>query len=110
MKKFFIVLLAAGFLLGCSQSDQAANDSPAENKVAMEKPSETKTISVGVEGMTCQGCVSSIETAIAAVDGVVDQKVNLEGRSASITFDPSQTDAEKLAKVIGDAGYTVSVN
>ncbi len=110
MKKIFIILLAAGFMLSCSQSEQAGADSEPDNKVAMEKPSETKTISVGVEGMTCQGCVSSIETAIAAVDGVVDQKVNLKSNSASITFDPAQTDAKKLAEVIGDAGYTVSVN
>lgn len=110
MKKFLIVLLTAGFIFGCSQSDQAEVEKTVDTKVAMEKSSETKTISVGVEGMTCQGCASSIETAIAAVDGVVDQKVNLEANSASITFDPSQTDAEKLAKVIRDAGYTVSVN
>lgn len=106
MKNIFMLIIAGVFLMsvGCSKSEDVSA------KTVAEVPAKTQIIEVGVEGMTCQGCVSSIETAIAAVDGVVEQKVNLEANSASITFDPSRTDAEKLAKVIGDAGYTVSVN
>ncbi|MGH1366388.1 MAG: heavy-metal-associated domain-containing protein [Calditrichia bacterium] len=106
MKNIMMLMIASFFLVsaGCSKSEDVSA------KAVAEVPSKTQTIAVGVEGMTCQGCASSIETAIAAVDGVVEQKVNLEANSASITFDPSRTDTEKLVKVIGDAGYTVSVN
>ena len=57
-----------------------------------------------VDGMTCAACVAQIERSLAAVDGVIEARVNYASGRASVACRDSVNDAELQAAVIG-AGY-----
>ncbi|MBI3205577.1 MAG: cadmium-translocating P-type ATPase [Myxococcales bacterium] len=66
----------------------------------------TRTLEVGVQGMTCAACVARVERALKKQPGVTAASVNLSTERASIQYEPGQTSRERLEGAIVDAGYT----
>ena len=60
-----------------------------------------------VTGMSCGGCVSTIEGALKAVPGVANAKVSLANHEATVQFSQRQTSHELLQSAIEKAGYGV---
>ena len=58
-----------------------------------------------VTGMTCAGCVASVERAIATSPGVLHASVNLATEKATIVLDPGVTTLPRLAEAVRSAGY-----
>ena len=48
-------------------------------------------ITMPVKGMSCAGCVSRVERALSAVDGVSNAEVNLATKRATVSYDPDAT-------------------
>ena len=67
-----------------------------------------QTISLGIEGMTCNGCVASVTKILQGVQGVDGVEVTLTPSRARVTFDPTVANAERLKVAIEEAGYAVS--
>ena len=65
------------------------------------------TETITVKGMTCDGCVNSVTKALKNVEGVQDAKVDLQGQSATVTFDDGKTSVSALKEAVEDAGYDV---
>src|SRR5687768_12445883 len=65
----------------------------------------TAEASFAVSGMTCASCVAHVEKAARVVPGVQASQVNLARGRAVVQFNPSQTDPERIAEAITDAGY-----
>ncbi|WLP93845.1 heavy-metal-associated domain-containing protein [Psychrobacter sp. M13] len=64
---------------------------------------------INIEGMTCGGCVASVHTATADIDGLDNISIELANNQATVTFDDSKTSAEKIAAAIDEAGFDASV-
>ena len=62
---------------------------------------------IGIDGMTCNGCVKSVTRALQQVTGVQNVTVSLVDQRAEIDFDASQTDIAALREAIEDAGFDV---
>lgn len=60
---------------------------------------------IKIEGMTCGHCVSSVDTALKAVEGVTSVKVDLEENKA--TVEAEGVSDEKLKDAIEDIGFDV---
>jgi Cu+-exporting ATPase len=58
-----------------------------------------------IKGMTCAGCVRTVETALTKSPGVHAARVNLSTEQAVVDYDPAQTSPGELAKVVAAAGY-----
>ncbi|MCX2561055.1 heavy-metal-associated domain-containing protein [Acetobacter farinalis] len=67
----------------------------------------TTETSFMVEGMTCEGCVSSIKRALAAVDGVEAVDVTLATGDVKIVYDPARAGISSLQNAILGAGFDV---
>ena len=65
------------------------------------------TETLKVTGMSCGGCVSTIEDALKAVPGVSSAKVSLANHEATVQFSEGQTSHEQLQSAIEKAGYGV---
>ena len=76
-------------------SKQTANEEKGET--TMEKV-------ISIEGMACMHCVKHVQEALAAVPGVQEVTVDLEGKSATVSVDGSVTDAA-LKAAVDEAGY-----
>ena len=69
-------------------------------------PGATKTV-LGIAGMYCGSCVTTIEHALRKTPGVFDASVNLATEQAHIEYQPGLVDLAGLTRVIEDTGYQV---
>lgn len=51
-------------------------------------------------GMTCAGCEVAVKIAARSIDGVTDVKASYAKKNAEVTYDPSKTNPNAIAKVI----------
>ncbi|MBU5617821.1 cation transporter [Psychrobacter sp. TAE2020] len=64
---------------------------------------------INIDGMTCGGCVASVHTATADIDGLNTISIELADNLATVSFEDSKTSAEKIAAAIDDAGFDATV-
>lgn len=60
-----------------------------------------------IEGMHCGHCVEVVEEALAEVDDLSVEQVDIG--TAQVSYDPYQISEDQLAAVIDDAGYELNV-
>ena len=66
-------------------------------------------IEIGVQGMTCGGCVSAVTRVLQGVSGVAAVQVDLARAVAAVEFDPAQQSSAALCQAIEQAGFSASV-
>ncbi|MBL8629251.1 MAG: heavy-metal-associated domain-containing protein [Rhodospirillaceae bacterium] len=64
-------------------------------------------ITIPVEGMTCGGCVKSVERALGNQAGVSSAKASLEGKNVAVEFDAAAISKAQLEAAIQKAGFSV---
>lgn len=60
-----------------------------------------------IKGMHCASCAGKIEKSIKGVAGVTDAFVNIASEKASVSFDETQADPEKIKQAVRATGYDV---
>ncbi|MEQ1591735.1 MAG: heavy-metal-associated domain-containing protein [Thiobacillaceae bacterium] len=63
---------------------------------------------LSVTGMTCGGCVKSVNTVLSALPGVQDVDVSLEKAQARVTYDDTRLQRQALVQAVVDAGFGIS--
>jgi len=63
------------------------------------------TLELNVEGMTCDGCVRSIERKLSKVAGVESARVSLGTGKATVEYDDSRANADQLIGAVEQIGY-----
>ena len=66
---------------------------------------EIEVINLDLQGMTCAGCVSSVEKALGGVDGVELAEVNFALNRASVHYDPEIANPAKLESAVEAVGF-----
>lgn len=64
-----------------------------------------RTVTLGVENMTCATCPYIVKETLAAVPGVTEVEVSAEDNTASVTFEDTQTDVPALTAATAASGY-----
>ena len=65
-----------------------------------------RTLTLLVEGMSCEHCASSVTEALESVEGVAAANVDLEAAEAELTLN-ADISRERLAIAVEEAGYDV---
>jgi copper ion binding protein len=65
------------------------------------------SVELQVDGMTCQGCVRSIELKLAEVQGVEYAHVNLGAGKATVKYDDTQASVDQLIGAVEEIGFHV---
>lgn len=65
-------------------------------------------IQLTVTGMTCGGCVASVQKVLSALPGVQTVEVTLTPGQARVVYDPARVDRDALIKAVVDAGFGAS--
>ena len=68
-----------------------------------------QTVTLDVKNMTCAVCPITVRKALEKVTGVASVKVDLDTKTATVTFDPDKADATALINATAKAGYPASV-
>jgi copper chaperone CopZ len=87
-----VVVLAGGTaVMACDGDAKEAKTEQAELAAGQVR------VAVPVSGMTCGGCCTKVETAVAELDGVVDVKADYKKGVATIVY---EEDKIELASII----------
>ena len=68
----------------------------------------TRTVCVGVEGMTCNSCVKLIESTVGSMEGIVNISVSLEKKEAIVEYDQTVLNDDVVRNTIDDMGFEVT--
>jgi copper chaperone len=99
--------LIGGFVFQFAKIGEAKTEQTKPGNVK-ENASEDKNASsrsFDVEGMTCQGCVDTLTSALKAIPGVRSAKVSLEDKKAVVEADEAAVSSDKILETIKTAGY-----
>ncbi|OGU24599.1 MAG: hypothetical protein A2580_11135 [Hydrogenophilales bacterium RIFOXYD1_FULL_62_11] len=66
------------------------------------------TIQFTVTGMTCGGCVNSVQNVLTALPGVQSVSVTLDPGQAKVVYDPDRIAPATLMQTVIDAGFGVT--
>jgi copper chaperone len=64
-----------------------------------------QTVELKVQGMTCQGCVSSVTRTLSSVPGVQKVDVSLADSRATVTYDPAKAGPADFKRAVENAGF-----
>ena len=67
---------------------------------------KSKTSFFKVSGMTCQACVSTIESYVGSEEGIESISVTLLTEQAQVTFDAKKLTAKQVAELFDDIGFS----
>ncbi|MEO8535181.1 MAG: heavy metal-associated domain-containing protein [Flavobacterium sp.] len=102
--------IAGLVLVGCKKTEsEKIIPVTAETKVPKEPvviaAENVQTASFNIEGMTCAvGCAKTIEEELSNLDGVEKAAVDFDKKTATVTFDKTIQNPEKLTKVVQETG------
>jgi copper chaperone len=67
---------------------------------------ETRILKVG--GMDCGGCETSIQNALARLEGVSSSLASFSEGTVEVRFDPGLVSEADISRAIEDAGYELA--
>lgn len=70
----------------------------------------TQQITLPIRGMTCVGCVASIQLALDDLPGIHEVEVDLPTKQARVTYDPTIVTQSQMVEAVAEAGYQVEEN
>lgn len=90
-----VALVIAGGVVLRTQSPK--QDAGGATPVAA---AQAQVVTLSVPEMDCAGCAVGVKVAAGKIDGVHDVRVDLEARTAVVSFDPAKTSPEAIAEAI----------
>jgi len=70
---------------------------------------QTRTVEIGIEGMSCEACAIPLREALVKVPHVLDARVSYDEGIATLTVDATEAPAkETLNQTVSGLGYTMS--
>ena len=107
-KKFLgMVTVLAGLLLAFPYYSDAFFPNQQNQEVVYVQESQVETVTFIIEGMTCAGCEATVENAASSVEGVLIVDASYDTGKATIKYDRSKADHEKIIDAIDKTGFTV---
>jgi len=109
MKKLFVVFISANVLLSCSNEQPLKAEEKVESSAipTFDKPvvDPTKLLTIQIGGMSCEmGCGGAIRKELYATNAVdeitYDFKMGRDFNEATISFDDSKINDEKIIEII----------
>jgi copper chaperone len=65
-------------------------------------------VTITIEGMSCEHCVKAVTDAAVALPSVSDVSVDLQGGTASMTYNPAEISLDAIKEAIEDQGYDIA--
>jgi Cu+-exporting ATPase len=69
----------------------------------------TNKLLLGIEGMTCSSCTSTVTNALEGLIGVSHVAVSLTTNTATLEYDPTVVKSSTIVKEIEDVGFDVQI-
>ena len=93
-----LVILTLG---ACSQPEQQKE----ETVKGQTQSEELATLTIPIEGMTCNACVASIKEKLNSMEGLEEVEVSLEHRTATVFYEEGTITPGQIQGAINEIGY-----
>lgn len=103
-RKTILVAAMAG-ASALAATHHVAGQANAEGATA---PAPT-VVALHVEGMTCPSCKVAVRTALKRLDGVLDARVDVAAKRATVDYDPTKLTPQQLVDAVNRLGYQTSL-
>ncbi|MEE9267598.1 MAG: cation transporter [Gammaproteobacteria bacterium] len=108
-----VSLLAVGLFVANSNilapvSSRASATAVAPSDLALAQVN-VETATLKVDGLWCPSCSYIVRSVLMEVPGVLDAKVSMFAKTATVTYDPTQTEVEALVAATTDYGFPSAV-
>ena len=70
---------------------------------------DSSTVTLHIEGMTCGGCVIGVRKVLERLDGVLKADVSYEKQRAVVTYDPTKVSVDQMIAAIKTLKYKATV-
>jgi len=70
--------------------------------------SELITVTIPVEGMTCEGCNSAVQNAVGKLNGVKAVQANYKTGETKVAFDVRKVTTKEIINSINDIGFSAN--
>jgi mercuric ion binding protein len=106
IKSLVALLLLTLIFVGCKEkTEDTVSDAAKETSAPKVKKeiaaANLQTASFTIKGMTCAvGCAKTIQEELNGLDGVKTATVDFEKELATVSFDKTVLDSEKITKVV----------
>jgi copper chaperone CopZ len=104
LRIFLLIALVLVYSCKSSTPTEETMDSPAS---AALDSSKLVNLEIEVQGMTCTGCETTIETGILALPGIAGADANFVTGKTLVKADTSVTNTAGIKAAIEARGYTV---
>lgn len=78
-----------------------------KKEVVIVNALDVQTVTFDVEGMTCNGCASHVETEVNKLSGIVKVEASYEEATAKVEFDQTKVSLAQIEEAINGTGYKV---
>jgi copper chaperone CopZ len=102
IRNTFLAIMIATAMLGCNNAPKQDTASAKASKVQINK-----TITLAVEGMTCEGCENTVKESVEKLPGIASATASFKDKTAVVAFDSTLTKTDDISKAITDVGYEV---
>jgi copper chaperone CopZ len=86
-------------------ASSGANEAVKPGAPASTPSVKLATVTIQIEGMTCEGCAVSVRQALVQRRGVKAVEVSFEKKRAIVKYDPANVTPEQLAEAINQIGF-----
>jgi mercuric ion transport protein len=108
VKKFIWIVIIALTVVACkAKTDTTPVADSSTNSDLIVNPQALVKVEVAVDGMSCTGCETTINTGVSGIAGVIEVKSSFQEGKTTVKFDSTQTSFEEISKAISEKGYTV---
>jgi copper chaperone CopZ len=97
MKRLMSLLIASLFAIAVVSAQPQQKARTSATKI--------DTTVITVPTVVCSSCVRTITKALKNVDGVKSTKIDLEKKTATVSYVSTKTTLSKIEKAIANAGY-----
>ena len=97
-----VALIGVAALTTFHRANAAAGNSPSDMGLAK--------VVIGVEGMSCGGCIATINSALSKFEGIADINVDIAGGKAEVIYQADKiSNVQQFADTITASGYPAKV-
>lgn len=104
MKKLVVLLVTALMVFACNSANKTEKETTEKQEVNMEN---LVTVTIPVEGMTCEGCENAIKKSISSLDGIAEVSASFKDSIATVEYDKTAVTLDEIELKIAEAGYEV---
>lgn len=103
-----IVTVFAVLLMAFPSYSKVFFPKKATTRIIVVDKNSIQQVQLNISGMTCEGCIETVNLALSKVPGVLEYQTDYKTGSSIVKFDNSKTNALAISIAVNETGYKIT--